>query len=217
VRDYFVVVEDDDAIARPVAHRLVRLGGEVVVAMTLGDAKALLAPGKRRPTGLWLDHVLPDGLGLEWLEELAREHRDPPTTIVTGEATPEIELRAYALGHALLHKPFDARCIDVFAAKSAAAREMGGRAEQLLTRLAAEHGFRSCDMHILRLFLLRIGRKLWPDALGISEHKLKHRISEMLVATGKNSLEELMDPLLAALARGDEEPALAGTPDSAKW
>jgi DNA-binding NtrC family response regulator len=99
-----LLVDDDDLIRTVVAERLKRHGYEVVVARSLGEARAALKGSF--PDAALLDIRLPDGNGTELLEELTAEE-DVPCVMITAHATIESAVEALKKGaEDYLEKPF---------------------------------------------------------------------------------------------------------------
>lgn len=99
-----LLVDDDDLIRTVVAERLKRRGYEVVVARSLGEARAALKGSF--PDAALLDIRLPDGNGTELLEELTAEE-DVPCVMITAHATIESAVEALKKGaEDYLEKPF---------------------------------------------------------------------------------------------------------------
>lgn len=73
------VVEDDEPIARCLQLLLQESGYRVDVARSLGEARTLAT----LPELVLLDYLLPDGNGISYLPELAREHPGVPVILLT--------------------------------------------------------------------------------------------------------------------------------------
>jgi CheY-like chemotaxis protein len=106
---YVLVVEDNVGVGDAFKVLFESTGCRVSVVRTVADAVAKARAG---PVDLMLlDLTLPDGNGLEILEELGSGIGRPRVTVVlTGQDEPEVARRCYALGcAAVLVKPVPAR------------------------------------------------------------------------------------------------------------
>lgn len=100
-----LVVDDQETLLRNVAQSLRTGGFEVITAPDCANARKAL--NHSHVDALCLDINLPDGNGLELLEEIRRTAPDLPTIVISGAASPENRYRAAQLGvHVFLRKPF---------------------------------------------------------------------------------------------------------------
>lgn len=124
-----VLVVDDDAAIRAICSEvLANVGYQVLAAESLEKARVALR--EERPQMLLLDVHLPDGDGLEFLEEVNEERaaRHLSVMFVTARSDTASKVRALRLGaDDYLVKPFDAL-------------ELAARVETVLRRKEAELG-----------------------------------------------------------------------------
>ena len=100
-----LVVDDEATVLRNVARSLHRAGFDVLTAMNCESA--WLALNSRRVDALCLDIMLPDGNGLDLLEEIRRIAPDLPTIVISSTTRTEARSRAADLGvQHFLPKPF---------------------------------------------------------------------------------------------------------------
>ena len=100
-----LLVEDNEQIMRGNERMLTRRGYEVISALTLMEARSAIQV--QMPDLLVLDIMLPDGSGLDFIEEL-RQHSLVPVLLLTGLTTPEDIVRGLtAGGDDYLAKPYD--------------------------------------------------------------------------------------------------------------
>ena len=117
----FLVVEDDDAVARALT-RIVRSYGEVTLATTAGDARRLL-----EGAGPWrafvLDVGLPDGSGLDLLADVRQAFPSTPALVLTGRTEAATINAAFDLDAHYAVKPIEEfrvrRFLDVATAPAA--------------------------------------------------------------------------------------------------
>lgn len=104
-----LVVDDEFLIRWSLRTRLAASGYRVLEAATLAEARAALARGVDL---VLLDVLLPDGNGLDLLEELQHDPVHPPVIMISAHATAEVAARAKAQGaFEFVHKPFDLEAI----------------------------------------------------------------------------------------------------------
>jgi len=124
-----LVVEDDDILRDGLEVGLRSAGFSVETVASLADARAGLAAG--RFDVIVLDLMLPDGSGLDLLNEIRRSGSDDPVLLLT--ARDKVEDRIAGLDHGAddyLVKPFD---LDELAARlRALVRRVNGRAQAYL-------------------------------------------------------------------------------------
>jgi DNA-binding NarL/FixJ family response regulator len=98
----YLVVEDHKGFGQRLARVLCKWGKPTVV-MTLRDAIAAIR--SQRWTALFVDPGLPDGSGLEAIEEFGALQPFTPMLVLTGGATPIERARAWSLGARYIEKP----------------------------------------------------------------------------------------------------------------
>lgn len=102
-----LLIEDNETIMRGNKRLLERNGYDVCAAMTLKEARESLT--KSKPDAIILDIMLPDGNGLEFMEELRTgDNRGIPILILTGLSTKEDIIEGLTKGgDDYLTKPYD--------------------------------------------------------------------------------------------------------------
>ncbi len=125
--DVFVI--DDEPVVRAGVRRVLEAGGLSVE--TADDAESGLAhPAVADCRLVICDLMLPGRSGTEVLDELGRRRPGLPVVLITGYATPDLEVRAREAGAAaFLAKPFEARelmeCVRRALTERAATKEEG--------------------------------------------------------------------------------------------
>lgn len=103
-----LVVDDEAELLRLIARRLRREAVEVITAPDITSARRVLS--RSRVDILCLDVDMPDGNGLDFLEEVRLTAPDLPAIVMSGNATPDRRSRAARLGvEEFLEKPFGFR------------------------------------------------------------------------------------------------------------
>ena len=100
-----LIVDDNVTLLQNIARSFTRCGYKVSTAIGINQARQILQDGET--TAVLLDLQLPDGHGLDLLEELRAKSPDLPVIIISGANTPENRDRSCVLGvTAFLTKPF---------------------------------------------------------------------------------------------------------------
>jgi DNA-binding response OmpR family regulator len=100
-----LVVDDNNLLLSKIVRSLVLADHLVRSATSLTEARAAIA--RQQPRVLCLDLQLPDGNGLDWLQELRANGLTMPVVVISGCHSEENRLRAEQLGAAgFLAKPF---------------------------------------------------------------------------------------------------------------
>jgi DNA-binding response OmpR family regulator len=120
----FLVVEDDDAVARALT-RIIRSYGEVALATTAGDARRLLEQAVPWRAFV-LDVGLPDGSGLDLLADMRDAFPSTPALVLTGRTEACAINAAFDLDAHYAVKPIEEsrvrRFLDVATAPASAAQ-----------------------------------------------------------------------------------------------
>jgi len=102
---YLLMVEDEPVVQDNNKKILERRGYRVRQAYTLAEARAIIA--EEMPRAIVLDIHLPDGLGLDFLQEL-RKTSNVPVLMLTAMGTPEDIIKGLEVGgDDYLPKPYD--------------------------------------------------------------------------------------------------------------
>lgn len=112
-----LVVDDEATVLRNIARSLHSAGFDVLTAMNCENA--LLALSGTKIDALCLDIRLPDGNGLDLLEEVRKNAPDLPVILISSVLCPETRSRAAELGvQHFLPKPFSLAKLKEVLAKS---------------------------------------------------------------------------------------------------
>ena len=104
-KGHLLLVEDDPLVQEKNKVMLERRGYKVRQAYTLAEARAAMA--EEAPRVIILDIGLPDGSGLDFLQEI-RETSNIPVLMLTAMGTPEDKVRGLTTGSDdYLAKPYD--------------------------------------------------------------------------------------------------------------
>jgi DNA-binding response OmpR family regulator len=116
-----LLVEDNWRVQMNNKEILERHGYQVLLAMNLAEARAAIR--EQTPDAVVLDITLPDGNGLDFLEEL-RENSGLPVLVLTADQTPEKSSESLDVGS------------DDFLRKPYAVKELRARVDALMRRAA---------------------------------------------------------------------------------
>ncbi len=101
-----LVIEDDPVFSRLLVMHLEDLGHQVHVAHDLAGARALL--DRIAPEAVLLDQQLPDGFGMELLQQIRSEKDAPPVIMITGISDNTLVIEAMKAGaYDFVRKPMD--------------------------------------------------------------------------------------------------------------
>ncbi|HXH40435.1 MAG TPA: sigma-54 dependent transcriptional regulator [Thermoanaerobaculia bacterium] len=129
-----MIVDDEPAFRLPMSRYLTRNGFSVCDAGTLRAARATLAA--EHCHGMLLDLHLPDGNGLDWIEEVRQTHPDLALVVITGSG--DIPLAVEAMRRGADHfvaKPIEPAEVAAFLRRTL---EMGARRPRETRRSSAD-------------------------------------------------------------------------------
>jgi DNA-binding response OmpR family regulator len=105
MNECILLIEDNEQILYGNARMLKRRGYDVMMALTLREAREKIA--KTKPDAAVLDIMLPDGSGLDFMREL-RRHSNVPVLLLTGLTTSKDIIRGLTEGgDDYITKPYD--------------------------------------------------------------------------------------------------------------
>ncbi|MEM7350428.1 MAG: sigma-54 dependent transcriptional regulator [Acidobacteriota bacterium] len=103
--DLILIVEDEPGLRESLGDALQAEGYSVEIAADLAQARAVLSHSE--PSGLLLDLALPDGSGMELIEELSEQVLAPAIVVLTADAAIDSAVGAVRSGASdYLGKPF---------------------------------------------------------------------------------------------------------------
>ncbi len=125
-----LIVDDNEKILQLYRRHLLLAGYEVVTAATVAQAHE--ATGERRFDAILLDLNLPDGSGLDFVDEVRQANRAVAIVVMTGHGDVTVAVDAMRRGaDNFLVKPVDLDALQVFLAK---ALEIGSMRRGQMTR-----------------------------------------------------------------------------------
>lgn len=167
------------------------------------------------PVGAIVDINLPDGDGLDLVEELRKRSPTTPVLVTTASDAAIHANRAHLLGASLARKPSIDANVTMFLSevqRDAAATQRD--TEQLLERLASEVRFSPQQRRIVELMLAGTKRSELAAALGVEESTIRTHVRGIVTRVGVENLDRVAWRLLALLnaplpAKADARAAVA--------
>lgn len=220
----FLIVDDDDIVTR-VLGRALSGSAPVMTATTLEAARAFL----KRPIpwlGWIVDVGLPDGSGLDFLEE-ARNMAATPALVITGTSDRDTPNRVAALGAFFVYKPFGPEVLNRFlntcldSANPLLRRQrplFGPILADALERARMSALYEAADQarltpreqEILGNFVLGRGRPSIIQELEISPKTFDNHVNRILKKTGAPNMPMLAIRVLLRVLRSEHRSPQAG-------
>ncbi len=190
----FLIVEDEPTLARSLARHLER-HRDVTIVGTMADARR--AVDEQQWTGIVLDLILPDGFGLELLEEVRERRAHTPVLVLTGEFRRDIVNRCQTLRAEYVCKPASQENLQPFIqgalSQERVADDVIGKRLDHLTR---QLGLTRRETELLTLALDGLSRRELAEKLGVAENTVKAQIRSLLKKSGARSLATLAQTVL---------------------
>lgn len=118
-----VLIVDDDPVCRSVLSVVLqRLDYQVLIAASVEEARTQL---EANPDVLLLDAALPDGCGLDLLQEIRERQVPLPVALITATPCQELPFRRSACFDAYFHKPLQVREILEWLRVATSLQQMG--------------------------------------------------------------------------------------------
>lgn len=181
------VVDDDEAVRDSLA--MLMESANLNVAVFDGASAALVACRERKPDCIVTDVRMPEMNGLEFQEELSRNHGDIPVIVMTGHADVPLAVRAMKAGAVdFIEKPFpdDVILASVVAAMSRRARDVDPIVQQRLESLTPR------ERDVLLLLVAGHPNKVIAHQLDISARTVEVHRARVMDKMEARSLPELV-------------------------
>lgn len=178
----FLVVEDDERLARAMAGVLARHG--VVRCVHTAAAALERLDGGALPLGMLVDEALPDGRGTAFLLGARERGWRGVALVATGQGGLEVQQEAFRAGASFRSKPLDAGELEVFAGRCHEPPNRLARAADLLARLAS---LTDRERAVLDHSLFGTPRADLAERLGVSSHAVKATVARLLAKLHQRS------------------------------
>ena len=183
----FLVVDDDEAVARAIV-RMLRPHGQAVAAHSVSEANVAL-DGSDDWSALVLDVRLPDGTGFDVLVRAKAMNPTIPALVVTGFNDEASVNRAYDLGAQYIFKPVNSERITRFVRQRVLRSDPPSPRWQLVVdEWAIAYQLTSSEIEILQRAVSGASRDEITETRGTAESTVKKHISNLLRKTGDPSL-----------------------------
>jgi DNA-binding NarL/FixJ family response regulator len=199
-RGSILLVEDDIALRRSLSRWIrSKCDLEITEVDTVASAKQALAD---EPEAAIVDVRLPDGDGLELVEQLRTRSPWIPILVTTGDDSPEIANRAHLLGVMCVRKPE----IDANIAKfvEQLAHRPRPNTQRALALLLEAVDLTPRQREIVELAMTGTKRSELAEALGLEESSVRTHVREIVKRVGIDNLDQLGWRMLALLDEAED-------------
>lgn len=196
----YLVVEDNPPLARSLSRFLGRFA-PVHLTHSLAEGREAL-DSLQVVAGLVLDVKLPDGSGLDFLEEIRLKGIEAPALILTGLNDPSIPRRAQLHRALFLPKPPGPENLRSFV--EWARRSLAQPEHQLVERvgrLASDFGLSTREKEVVLLAAQGHDRYDIGQRLGVEASTLKTLVRRLLRKVGESNLQDLVGTIHRSLFR----------------
>jgi len=191
-----LIVEDTESVSRGLARLFRTLGIEPIISGTLARARNILE-GDATVSAMVLDLALPDGSGMDFLEETST--RDPriPTMVLTGDWTPDNMRRAQTFGALFLPKPASPENLQAFVDWAYGSARTSSALQREVRDVADRVGLTPRETDVLLLAAQGMTREEMRMKLGVSGSTLKTLVRRLIRRADTASLGLLVSQIQA--------------------
>lgn len=198
----FLVLEDDPAVSEPLSQ-IVAMHGPVMVASTIAEAKRYFVDADFNAA--ILDENLPDGSGLDWLQELRTQGWTGPVLILTGSFRRAVANRAQSLDAQCAFKPTEpdniARFVELVVARD---RDPSRRLDMAITKLVEKHKITRRESAALRAACAGVPRSELHIVMGVGANTAKTQVHRLLKRVNEKALDELVQRVLRSVLENSD-------------
>lgn len=196
----YLVVEDNPPLARSLSRFLGRFA-PVHVTHTLAEARVAIKE-LDSIAGLVLDVKLPDGSGLDFLEEIRLLGLEAPALILTGLNDPSIPRRAQLHRALFLPKPPGPENLTSFVEWARRTlRQPERQLEEAVDRVSESFGLSRRERQVVLLAAQGLDRYEIGSQLGVEASTLKTLVRRLLRKVGVVNLQDLVSDIHRNLFR----------------
>jgi DNA-binding NarL/FixJ family response regulator len=197
----FLVVEDDEGVARTIARALRSSGAVTVVHSRAGALDALRS--RAHWTALFIDLHLPDGDGLEVIRACKLRQGSVAAMVITGDHRKVVMDEAFDVDAIVIIKPFEPERLRKFASDAIAGHASGSARVARHVREWQER-YRLTPAEACSLHDAASGRPRGelPAARGVTQATVKNQVHSLLSKTGDRSMDAAVIRFLGELVGG---------------
>ena len=180
-----LIVEDEPLFAESLRRALVKQCAPIIATSLAAARRELRRPGF---SGFLLDVMLPDGSGLDLVDEIRERHPLEPIVIMTGSDPATASRDAFSVGAMFVAKPMP----EMWLGTVRAWFDPSPRASRELQRKLALLGLSARELEVFTLLATGAPAEAVAEMLGLSTSTIRshcHRVYERL---GASSLTEVV-------------------------
>lgn len=204
----FLVVEDDPIVANAFVSNISRHAPAVSVASV---AEARVARRNEQWIGIVLDVRLPDGNGLEFLQELRAQGDKVPVLVATGHFDPFIANACHRLDAHCVFKPDLLVNLLRFVGDAIAAQPSDELLQAVVKEITAEFDLTIRESQIATLVARGVPRDELAETMGVTNNTVKTIIRGLLGKLNETSVEAaarlVLERMVERARRDAREPS----------
>jgi DNA-binding NarL/FixJ family response regulator len=195
----FLIIEDEPVWQRTVTQSLSPFGSVHVEGTVAGG---LIASRTQSWLGAVVDVRLPDGIGLQVIQELAANDPLTPMLVLTSDGDDDLINQAQRLGASFLRKPTGETHLAAFGRLAVALRwTPDHRLAALVQQFSEDESLSHRESELVAAGIAGHNRSSLAQELGVTENTLKGQIRVLLAKCGAESLDALANNLLRQALR----------------
>jgi DNA-binding NarL/FixJ family response regulator len=193
----FLIAEDDELVGR-ILVRTLSEHGQTELVTSVKDAKAALLT--KSYTAVVVDVGLPDGSGLDLINDARELDPEVSALIVSGGVDERRLAEAHDLGASYLLKPVDTRQLGLFAARMRSkTQRRTAKILAVVERWTVQYELTPAEAAILELAAHGAARGRLAELRGVASSTVKKQVQVVLTKTGDASLDAAVSRLLRAI------------------
>jgi len=184
---WILIVEDEADVVQSLL-RTTPKRWRPVVAGSVAAAREMLEH-RGVPMGAIVDLGLPDGTGLDLVDDIRRLDRELPIMVLTGQLTGDVINATNRMGASYVCKPANAENFQVFWQEVEA--HEGHRLATART-MGQQWGLTPRELETVVLAASGVPRGRLSDVMGVSENTVKRHVNGVLTKAGMRTLSEVV-------------------------
>lgn len=193
----FLIAEDDELVGRLLVRAL-SAHGKTELVTTVADARSAME--RESFTAVVVDVGLPDGSGLDLINDARAQDPTVSALVVSGRVDARRLAAAHVLDASYLLKPVNAEQIELFAVRMRSkVRARAARIAQAVEQWSVEYELTRAEASILEIAAEGASRSQLAAARGVAPNTLKKQVQILLAKTGDSTLDVAVNRLLRTL------------------